>query len=104
LYADAKRFSEDRFVFKRLGEIALSPDAQNILDMASELVRMSFSTREAWHDESEEQHLNAWDAGWAQLKPMLKKHYKASYNEFVVKYKEFEERMREGVYKFGFLK
>ena len=104
LYQDAKRFSEDRFVFDRLNSIALSPDAQEVLNMARDIVRKTFSTREAWHDESEEQHLNAWDAGWAQLKPMLKAHYKVNYDEFVTKYKAFEARMREGVYKFGFLK
>ena len=44
------------------------------------------------------------DAGWAQLKPMLKVLHKEQYRAFVAKYKAFEARMREGVYRFGFLR
>jgi len=51
-----------------------------------------------------EKHLNAWDAGWVQLKPMLKQHFKEDYDEFVQMYKKFEDSMKEGVYKFGFLR
>ncbi len=35
---------------------------------------------------------------------MMKEFFKEDYDAFVEKYKEFENRMRDGVYKFGFLK
>jgi len=60
--------------------------------------------RVTYHQEHPECHLNTWDAGWAQLKPMMKEHFKADYDSFVDRYKAFETRMRTGVYKFGFLK
>jgi hypothetical protein len=72
--------------------------------MAGALIAKTIQTRKLYHDEHPEYHLNAWDAGWAQMKPMLKEFHKEEYTEFVKKYKKFEDRMREGVYKFGFLK
>jgi hypothetical protein len=60
--------------------------------------------RVTYHDEHPEYHLASWDAGWAQMKPMFKEFFKEDYTAFVKEYKRFEDRMREGVYKFGFLK
>ena len=82
----------------------LSADAKEVLEAARELVRKSMSLRVQWNDEHPEHHLASWDAGWAQLKPMLKQFFKADYDLFVEKYKAFENRMREGVYTFGFLR
>ena len=104
MYQDAKTFGEDRFVYNILQETTLSPDAQEILDLAKDLIRKSFSMRIVYNDNNPKYHLSSWDAGWAQLKPMFKEYFKEDYTAFVVKYKEFENRMREGVYKFGFLK
>ena len=44
-YEDAVT-SQDRFVYKYLQNITLSPDAQAVLDMANDLVRNSFNFRE----------------------------------------------------------
>ena len=104
LYQDAKRFNSDRYIYTLLNSTNLSDDAKEILEMAKELIRKSFSMRVTYHNEHPEYHLNAWDAGWAQLKPMLKEYFKTDYDAFVVKYKAFEDRMRTGVYTFGFLK
>ena len=59
--------------------------------------------RKEFHESEPQYHLNAWDAGWAQMKPMFKKYFKEDYDAFVKLYKTFEDRIREGVYKFGFL-
>jgi len=104
MYQDAKSFNEDRFVYNLLRDTELSDDAKEVLETAKELVRKSMAFRRLWHDESPEYHLNTWDSGWAQLKPMFKKYFKEDYDKFVKLYKKFEDRMREGVYKFGFLK
>ncbi len=69
-----------------------------------DLIRKSMSMRVLYNENNPKYHLNSWDAGWAQLKPMFKEYFKEDYDRFVVKYKEFENRMRKGVYKFGFLK
>jgi len=104
MYQDAKSFKEDRYVCNLLQSTPLSKDAQEVLDAAKELVRKSMMMRKAYHNANPKYHLNAWDAGWAQMRPMMKKYYKESYSKFMILYKEFEDRMREGVYKFGWLK
>ena len=104
MYQDTKAFSDDRYVYNLLKITSLSEDAQHVLNLARNLVRKSISIRKVYHDADPKYHLNAWDAGWAQLRPMLKQYYKEEYDEFVKVYKKFEDRMREGVYEFGFLK
>jgi len=103
IYQDTKQFPKERFVYKKLQEVTLSSDAQEVLDMASALVRKTFEYRDDM-GEGEELHLNAWDAGWYQIKRILKEYFPDDLKTFVEKYKAFEDRMREGVYKFGFLK
>jgi len=104
MYQDATVFNQDRFVFQELQKVQLSPDAKAVLDKATDLVIKSILERKRLHDLHPEWHLNAWDAGWYQIKLVLKKSFKDDHDEFVTMYKEFENRMREGVYKFGFLK
>ena len=55
-------------------------------------------------EEYPEYHLNTWDAGFYQIKKILKKYMPDELKAFRTLYKEFEDRMREGVYKFDFLK
>ena len=104
MYQDAKTFDSDRYVYNLLRTTPLSEDAQEVLSAAKELVRKSMKMRKVYHENNPKYHLNAWDAGWAQLKPMLKQYYKEDYDRFVQLYKKFEDRMREGVYKFGWLR
>jgi len=103
LYHDAKG-DHDRFVFKKLQEVTISEDAAQVLMKAIELVEKTFPYRKDLHDEHPEWHLHAWDAGWYQIKLILKKILPDDLKEFRELYKKFEDRMREGVYKFGFLK
>ena len=104
MYADAKSFGEDRYVLKQLNSVMLSDDAKEVLESARELVRKSMAMRKTWHSDHPELHLQTWDAGWAQMKPMLKEAFKDEYKKFTDLYKRFEDRMRTGVYEFGFLK
>ena len=107
VYRDA-RSSDERYVYKLLFKEGiyekLSPDAKSVLDMASELVIKSFGMRQALHEEHPEYHLNTWDAGWYQVKLILKQFYQDDLREFTKKYKEFEDRMRPLVYELGFLR
>lgn len=106
LYNDA-RTSSDRYVYKLLfGEERiydkLSPDAKSVLDKATELVKMSMELRQDMAND--ENHLNSWDAGYAQLKLVWKEHFQEEFKEFRQLYKTLEERMRPLVYELGFLK
>ena len=104
LYQDASVLNKDRFVYQELQKVQLSIDAKAVLDKATELVIKSITKRKRLHQLHPEWHLNAWDAGWYQIKKVLNESMKDELKEFTALYKEFENRMREGVYKFGFLK
>ena len=56
------------------------------------------------NEEHPEYHLNTWDAGWYQIKLILKQFFPEDLKKFREYYKIFEDVMREGVYKFEFLK
>jgi hypothetical protein len=107
LYRDA-RSSDERYVYTLLHKDGvyekLSPDAKLVLDMATELVKKTFDMREILHNEHPEYHLQTWDAGWYQIKLILKQFYPDDLKDFTKKYKEFEDRMRPLVYELGFLR
>jgi hypothetical protein len=105
LYNDA-RTSPDRHVYKLLfGEERiydkLSPDAKAVLDKATELVELSMEMRQVMAND--ENHLNSWDAGYAQLKLVWKEYFPEQFKEFRQLYKNMEERIRPLVYDLGFL-
>jgi hypothetical protein len=107
LYRDARQ-SEERYVYTLLYKEGiyekLSPDAKEVLDLATELVKTSFDMREILHGEHPEYHIQTWDAGWYQIKLILKEFYPDRLKEFTQKYKQFEDRMRPLVYELGFLR
>jgi hypothetical protein len=105
LYNDA-RTSTDRHVYKLLfGEERiydrLSDDAKVVLDKATELVERSMELRQVMAND--ENHLDAWDAGYSQLKLVWKEYFQEDFKEFRQHYKNLEERMRPLVYELGFL-
>jgi hypothetical protein len=105
LHNDA-RTSSDRYVYKLLfGEERiydkLSPDAKLVLNKATELVKKSIEFRQVMADD--ENHLDSWDAGYAQLKLVWKQYFQDDFKEFRQLYKNLEDRMRPLVYELGFL-
>lgn len=96
--------SEDRFVFKKLQEITLTPEAQIVLDKACEIVRKTFKYRELFDEEHPEYQINNWDCGWYQIKALTKEYAKDDLNEFKELYKKLSDKMRPMVYQLGFLK
>lgn len=108
LYKDAKN-SDERFIYTKLfGKERiydkLSPDAKEVLDMATDLTTKSIKMRKLISENNPEYHLDSWDAGYAQLKLVWKEYFKAEFTEFRNKYKALEDRMRPLVYELGFLK
>jgi len=105
LYNDA-RTDSDRYVHTLLfGEKdiynQLSDEAKDVLDLATNLVRLSIGMRRNFADDTN--HLNSWDAGYAQLKLLWKEYYPEQFREFRAKYKVLEDKMRPMVYELGFL-
>jgi hypothetical protein len=105
LYNDA-RTDSDRYVYRLLfGEQRiydqLSDEAKDVLDTATNLVRLSFGMRRNFADDTN--HLNSWDSGYAQLKLLWKEYYPEQFKEFRDKYKVLEDKMKPMVYELGFL-
>ena len=87
MYEDARKFNEDRYVYKLLESVNLSPDAKQVLEYAREMIRKSIELRKIWHEENPEYHLDAWDAGYAQHRELWKKHFKKEFDVFKELYK-----------------
>ncbi len=105
LWRDANAAS-DRHVYKLLfGEERiydkLSEDAKSVLNKATELVELSMEMRQVMAND--ENHLNSWDAGYAQLKLVWKEYFPEQFKEFRQLFKNMEDRMRPLVYELGFL-
>lgn len=105
IYNDA-RTSQERFVYKLLfGEDPvydkLSTDAKEVLDKATDLVKNSMQIRQIFAND--ENKLDSWDAGYAQLKGMWKEYFAEEYKEFRESYKKLEKIMRDRTYKLGYL-
>jgi len=103
IYNDVKKFGEKRLL-QDLPGITLSDDARSVLTHANQLLDDSFQYRDLIAQSHPEWHINTWDAGWYQIKLLLKEIMPDQFKAFQLEYKQFEARMREGVYKFGFLK
>lgn len=102
-YADVHTASE-RFVYQKLQEIELSPEAQAVLDKASEIVRKTFKYRKLFNDIMPEAQINNWDCGFYQIKLLCKEFAPDLLKEFKDVYKQLVDKMRPMVYELGFLK
>lgn len=102
-YNDA-RTSKERYVYNKLQTITLSPEAQDVLDKASDIVRNTFKYREMFNQEHPEYQIMNFDCGWYQIKALAKEYAKSDYEEFVKLYKKLADKMRPMVYTLGFLK
>ena len=102
-YNDAHT-SPERFVYKKLQEIELSPEAQAVLDKACDIVRNTFKYRELFNEDHPEYQINNWDCGFYQIKALAKEYAKDDLEEFKKLYKQLADKMRPMVYELGFLK
>lgn len=102
-YNDAHT-SPERFVYKKLQEIELTPEAQAVLDKACDIVRKTFKYRELFNEEHPEVQINNWDCGFYQIKMLCKEYIPDLLKEFKEVYKVLADTMRPMVYELGFLK
>lgn len=104
-YNDA-RTSNERYVYEFIAEHweEFSDDAKAVYNKAKELVEKSFKYRELFNDEEPKYQINNFDAGWYQIKGLLKAYMPNELKEFNELYKKFSNRLRPMVYELGFLK
>jgi len=98
---DSDRHVNKLFFGEKLIYDKLSIDAKTVLDKATELLELSMEMRQVMANN--ENHLNSWDAGYAQLKLVWKEYFPEQFKEFRQLYKNMEDRMRPLVYELGFL-
>lgn len=103
VYNDANTMPES-FVYKKLQTITLSAEAQAVLDKANELLKKSMKYRKLFNDEHPEVQIKNADAGFYQLKQMLKEYMPDELKEFKELYKKLAEKMKPAIYEFGFLR
>ena len=96
--------STDRFVYKYLQRITLSPEAQAVLDYANNLVRDSFKYRDMFDSDFPDYQINNWDCGYYQLKFMWQEYMPEEFKQFRALYAKLADKMRPMVYELGFLK
>lgn len=103
VYNDIKENGQDRFVYKKLKTLQLSIEAKLVLDAAISLTKKSFKYRDIFNEEKPEYQINTWDAGWYQIKGLLRQYMQDEYDEFIKLYKILEDKMRPLVYELNFL-
>jgi len=87
----------------------LSPEARDVIDTATELVRISFADREDFFSEhvgkiKDDYQLNNWDCGYYQLKQLWGEEYPTEFKEFKAKVKALKDKLIPQVYEVGFLR
>ena len=102
-FSDAHSSSE-RFVYTKLQDISLSPEAQAVLDKANDIVRKTFKYRTQFDKEHPEYQINNWDCGFYQIKVLCREYMPELLKEFKEVYKVLADKMRPMVYELGFLK
>lgn len=104
VYNDIRNFGGDRYTFNLIRETNFSKEATDVLHKARELVEKSFEYRKTFNEDKPEYNINTWDAGWYQIKGVLKEFMKedlASFNEL---YKRLEYKMKPMIYILKILK
>ena len=81
----------------------LSPEARDVLAQLDALWLASLPMREAFASGRPELHLLAWDAGVYQLKHLWREHFPAEWEALREAQRRLADRLRPGVYDFGFL-
>lgn len=102
----------ERFVYKWLQNRKLSQEAQDVLNVAKQVLIKTFPFREACNTTSTSYgplnlHLQRWDAGWYQIKFLVKAlNYEKTplYENFKIKYARLGKKIQGQISNYGILK
>ena len=98
--------SEDSFAYNKLTERTdtLTDVAIKVLAAGRDLVINSFQYRELFNESHPEYQINNWDAGWYQIKALLKEFIPDDLKAFRILHKQLGNKIRQHVYELGFLR
>ena len=94
----------NRYVYNLLQSLELSEEASAVLNKACDLVRASFKYRTLFDESHPEYQINNWDAGWYQIKALIKEFMPNELEEFKTLFEKLQNKMRPNVYNIGFLR
>lgn len=103
--SDVDSYGQERYMTSLLNEAVpyLSKPFKDLYDYCIHLTKLSFLKRKEMIASHPELHLNAWDAGWYQLKFILKEHYPKEWKHFQTLYKACKKEFESRVYQLGML-
>lgn len=106
--------AEESFVYQLISaieeseEVGFSNEAIAILETAKNIFKSSFPLRRKYAEQNPEFQINRWDAGWYQVKEMIKDigspDLKKEFNDFQELYRNLGIKMQPKIYELGFLK
>ena len=94
----------NRYVYNLLQSLELSEEASAVLNKACDLIRASFKYRTLFDESHPEYQINNWDAGWYQIKALIKEFMPNELEEFKTLFEKLQNKMRPNVYNIGFLR
>jgi hypothetical protein len=104
VYNDVISDLEESFVYELLTKVSLSKEALDVLNIAKELLKETFKFRKEFNVNEPKYQINNWDAGWYQIKALIKFCNKSGLDKFNSAFKILEDKMRPLIYELGFLK
>lgn len=102
LLNDSKKYKSNRYVYLMLQNYDLSNEAKTVLEEAIKLTKDTIKYRERFNDINPESNINYWDAGWYQIKLLIKHYEEDKLKEFNKYLKVLENKIRENIYKYNF--
>ena len=102
---DIKIADNNRFAYNKLIEWSdiLSQESKDVVSNAKSFVINSFQYRELFNESHPDYQINNWDAGWYQIKTLLKEFMPDDLKTFRTLHKQLGDKIRRRVYELGML-
>lgn len=104
IYNDIRNFGGERYTFTLVRKINFSKEATDVLNKAKEIVEKSFEYRKLFNEDNPNYNINTWDAGWYQIKGIIKEFMKEDLANFNELYKKLADKMKSMIYILKMLK
>ena len=102
MYEDI-RTDENRYIANEISKRCFSEEAKNVINLATKVWKDTLEYRPIMNEDEPSLYLNAWDAGWFQIKQVNKQFPSSNYQEFTEKFSKLKQKIANNVYKLGML-
>ncbi|MBU3182773.1 hypothetical protein [Clostridium psychrophilum] len=93
IFQDTKLFQGERFIYMDLNKRTLSIEGRKVLEKAREVLVKSFKYIGEFNIANLKYQINTWDAGWYQIKALIKKYMKSGLKQFDEIFNELSTKM-----------